>query len=210
MSFQRKVLRSDRGTVFLETAIVAPIFLILLAFCVDIPRILVVRQRLGGAGRLTADIRARKGGKRGVNEEAIQRYFFADDFGDSVPAGRIAFPEVKDEQNPVSRALAKENFGIRGKAGSILGKIVNVLTSGGINRYVVNVFKEDVFYAGQVTAEFKPILPPHFYSAVLDMELTEDGYLELSSRYTCYMPGAHSSQKPEGRSFFARIGGWLP
>ena len=73
-----KKLKNDRGAIFLETALVMPIFLILLCLCVDIPRIIQVRQKIGGAGRLIAEVRARNNGDYSsvIDESSLKSLFF--------------------------------------------------------------------------------------------------------------------------------------
>jgi len=200
MTNEMKKLSSDRGVIFLETAFVLPIFMILLCITVDLPRILSARQRLVGASRLVAEIRARNNGNAILDGESIKPYFFDSKSATSIKL-QIDTPPDKYSIFGVLPNYVKNNWGEFAKIINFLG---NLISGGNFDPYFVNVFIKDKFYGGRVSADMPTLLPATAYTA-----FTQHGAPTSAIRgVTCYMPNTDSC-KYTGKSFIEDLLGWL-
>jgi len=198
----------DRGAVLLETALVLPIFLCLLCFCMDLPRFLAVKQRVIGASRLVAEVRARNSGTIAVSTTQLGAWFFDDPTGAKV-ALSISKPDPDPKYPLISGAIHSLEDWLEkylGKAiPSIINFLANLMTGGNLNPYFFNVFSRDLFYGAQVDAKVQTLLPPQAYAQFADAK-SFTGLHQVSA--TTYLPNADSC-KYTGESFIAAMLEWL-
>jgi hypothetical protein len=199
-------LRRDQGTILLETALVLPVFLCLLCFCMDLPRFLSVKQRVIGASRLVAEVRIRNGGKNVVTPAQLGEWFFDDPSGQQV-ALKITLPENKYPL--ISGALKSLEDWLEGFLGKLFVGVIkflaNLATGGALEPYVLNVFGRDVFYGGRVDAEVKTLLPARAYAMFADDSGFKDTHTVSA---VTYMPGCDSC-KDTGTTFIGSMLDWL-
>ncbi len=195
------VLRRDRGAIFLETAFVMPIFMILLCLCVDIPRILVAKQRLAGAGRMVAEFRARNNGDATVSAGQLRDFFF-----DDMPNGaiKLTIENVPDRHPFVSGMVDSLNKWMEKYLGGFITGVIkflgNLITLGNLEPYIVNVFLSDKFYSGQVSADMPTLLPKEFYQ-----DFAGDGVSSnVAVPHATFMSGCDSCTN-NGKSFIQDI-----
>ena len=210
-----KAITSERGAVFVETAIVLPLYFIMLGICVDMPRLLAFRQHLMGASRMAAELDAR-GVTRGPGggavdwsekdaKEALHGWFL----------GRMC-----DDPESISVKTSTQRPAVSGKIrelgnrfNNLLGgmgeKVSGFLTLGEKSAFFDDVFEEDKLFGAKVTAKVNVILPPAFYKSIMNMDLDKDGQLKLSAPYTCYMPNCNSDQKNTSKNPIADMVDWI-
>ena len=228
----KRVIKSERAAVFIETAMVLPLFFILLGICVDLPRLLVIRQRLVGASRLLAEFRARSG-EPAIEPSAVYRHFGMADYCSS---SDLFFDEVQTRPTSLSKELGKIDFGladaITDKLGlgggfvkemaknaikSFISSLLSAITGGELPAFFTDVFAADKFYSGRVTAQVKTILPAPFYRMFMNMEMKHGKY-HLGPGRACYMPAMQVAQKPRQFTNLASVFGnfingvkqWIP
>ena len=200
------ILKKDRGAIFLETALVLPLFMLVLCLCVDIPRILQVKQRLGGAGRMVAEIRARNQGNLDqlISENDLRNFFF--DTGSQHISLHIDDSGYK--YSMIGGLLNSIQDWIKDFLGNNISKVVkfliNFITAGNLEPYIINVFNKDKFYEGSVSADLPTVLPADFYNGFESSSPST----KISSPYTSYMPGCDSC-KFTGKSFIQDVMDWL-
>lgn len=176
-------LNSDRGIVFLEAALVLPIFFTLMALCLDMPRIMTVRQRLMGANRLVSEIKARNDGVLTITNTDINTMFF----------GSSGYHKIQIVQLPEEKSVIREfEDTIDDLLGDIIGTVANFLSMGTFDAFFKEVVQKDVFYAGYVTTETELIIPKKFYGLLLGIKLSDDN--TYGAKYVSYMPNTHTSQ----------------
>ena|GEM_PF-5736015 len=199
-------MRSGRGAIFLETALVMPIYLVLLCMCIDIPRILMIKQRLDGAQRLVSEIRARNEGTLTVDTAFLQKTFFDDGAGNGV---KITIKPYNDKGSIMNSALNTIQDWLKDFLGKfltgVLEFLVNIISGGSLEPYFLNVFNKDVFYSGEVTANAPTLLPAIAYNAFAGDDLPPS---DFGTGYACYMPSCNSC-KYTGETFISKMCDWI-
>ncbi len=203
--FRKKILKNTKAAVFLETALVMPVFLILLCFCIDIPRIIVLRQRAYGAQRMVAEVRARNSGTLNDNGAFIEALFFDDNVSSNISLITNSFndkntliSDVADIQNWIKNDIWKSFTGL-------LKFLGNIVTGGNLKPYFFNVFSKDKLYSGSVTVNAPTLLPPEAYNEFADLSAPTT---VVRTKQECYMPSLDSC-KYTGESFIAKLIDWL-
>jgi hypothetical protein len=193
---------SDRGTVFLETAFVLPIYFLLIAYCVDIPRLLAVKQRLSGANRLVAEIKARnKGVNNLVKAEDFHEWLF-----NKSKSIKVTIETRQDKGSKIKGIGEKVNK----FCGKVIGALINIVTINTFKAYFQNICESDTFYSGYVTADTKTVLPTKAYRDFLQVKFGSGKEVPtIGSRYICYVPGADSAIEVE-ESFADKIKKYIP
>ncbi|MCF7854275.1 MAG: hypothetical protein K9N51_05715 [Candidatus Pacebacteria bacterium] len=179
----------------LETAITLPLFLGLLCFCLDAPRILGIRQRMAGASRLVAELRARNNGDFGVNEKKLRgalNTLYLDGLW-----GIKDDPEIVQDNKPTHlkkayTALTSLLFAPPEPWDAVMKFIGDVLTGGAWPEYVAHVFEGDVLYGAACQMRVKTILPEEAYRTWLGSENAGDEW--AASPSPCYMPNLEAWQ----------------
>ncbi len=183
-----KVFGRERGAVFLETALVMPVFIVMLCFCVDFPRIMTIQQRLVSANRLVAEIKARNEGNydKVIKEADLKNYCF--------PGMKYcSTPKIWTVKNKGSCLwnLSETFKGFLGSIGSkITGIIANIISGGTLGAYFSDLVEADKFYGGYVSVDVDTILPPVVYRSWVgsSSRFAKGDSLRVGSRYVCYMP----------------------
>lgn len=201
MSVEMKKLSGDRGVIFLETAFVLPIFMILLCLTVDLPRIMSARQRLMGAGRVIAEIRARNNTNQLLDSKTLKGFFFDANSADSIKL-HISYPSTQYSIFGDLPEYIEDHWGAFGK---IVSFLANLISGGNFKPYFLNVFNKDNYYGARVSATMPTILPSEAYTAFVQHGAPSD---EISSPYDCYMPNIDSC-KYTGKSFIDDMLNWL-
>jgi len=208
-----KVVTSDRGAVFIETAIVLPLYFILLAFCVDMPRLLAVRQRMYAASRLVAELKARDAEVdtspdvwgRKITDQDLHQWLMKDISGSS--AENLAPVDCDPERQPV---IAEMITGVVSPGGSVVEKlgnaIANFVTGGEKSFYVDRVFRNDKFYGARVGAKVKTLLPAAFYRTFMEIPMGSDGEFLIAPPDACYVPSYWPAQEYETANPLSWIG----
>lgn len=183
-----KVFGRERGAVFLETALVMPVFIVMLCFCIDFPRIMTIQQRLVGANRLVAEIKARNDGDLDsvIKEADIKNYFFKG-------MKYCSTPKVWTVSNKGSCLwnLTQTFKNFLGNIGTkITGVIAGILSGGTLSSYFSDLIEADMFFGGYVTVDVNTILPPGVYRSWVgsSTRFAKTDSLRVGSRYVCYMP----------------------
>ena len=201
MTNEIKRMTRDRGAIFLETAFVLPIFLILLCLTVDLPRIMSARQRLIGAGRIISEIRARNNNNQVLNGKSLKSYFFNSSSANSIKLN-IQSGGIKDS---LLSGLADDIKNKWGKFGKIINFLATLFSGGNFDPYFVNVFSKDRFYNGKVSANMPTLLPQEAYTAFSQHNAPT---AEIQSPFDCYMPNTDSC-KFTGKTFIDKMLQWL-
>ncbi|HBC86908.1 MAG TPA: hypothetical protein DCZ94_08140 [Lentisphaeria bacterium] len=202
----RNRLKSGRAAILLETGLVMPIYLVLLCICIDIPRVLIIKQRLDGAQRLVSEIRARNQGTLTVDSSFLEKAFFDDGAGKGV---KLTINPASDKRSLIGGAIQSVQDWVEKYLGplfpAILKFIANLVTGGNLQPYFFNVFDKDVFYSGSVKASAPTMLPSAAYTAFAGGNPPPS---EFGTGYYCYMPGCDTC-KYTGESFIGKMIDWL-
>lgn len=200
MSREVNKLKSEKGAIFLETALVLPIFMILLCFSIDLPRIMSAKQKLIGASRLVAEIRARNNGNCAISTDTLKSYFFESRSAQSIKLTITNAPTKRSMLGGVATYI-KNNWGEFGK---IIDFIANIVSGGNFDPYFINVFETDKFYGNTVSADMPTILPSDMYNTFVN---TQGPSTHVNGR-TAYMPNCDSC-KYTGTSFVEKLVAWI-
>ncbi|HPN85157.1 MAG TPA: TadE/TadG family type IV pilus assembly protein [Victivallales bacterium] len=199
------LLRNKKGAVILETALVMPIFMLLLCFCVDIPRIISLRQRAWGAQKLISEIRARNNGTLTADANNMKNFFFDDNIASNVSVAinastdrKTLISDVADLENWIQNDIWKFFTGV-------LKFLGNIITGGNLEPYFFNVFETDKLYSGSVTLSAPTILPSDAYN---EFGKVPAPTTQISPSYTCYSPSLDSC-KYTGESFVGKLIDWI-
>lgn len=199
---EKRRMRSDRGAIFLETALVMPLFMILLCLCVDLPGVMSLRQRLTGASRMVAEVRARNNGRNFIGADTLEGFFFDGPRKNSV---KFTIASVPDKSPFLSGMAQDLQNAIKKYLGSVLSSVINFLanflTGGNLDPYILEVFDSDKFYSGRVDASMETILPSEFYDAFVGKAPSTEN---IQAPYTCYMTGCDSCIN-NGESFIQKL-----
>ena len=183
--------KDNRGAVIVETALVVPIYLVLLLICLDIPHLMLVKQRLIGVNRLSADLVCR--GANHLPPEAVKLLFFAD--SSRVDANGIQnnpeTPQKTRVHNLVKEFIDGEWAGPVGKVSSLVINIVDFLTGSLLTKYLENLFATDLYHAANFDARIKLLLPQIAYKGWLKQDKTE---FVVDAWRPCYMPNSDTFQ----------------
>ena len=182
---------NDRGAVIVETALVIPIYLVLLLVCLDIPHLMLVKQRLVGVNRLSADLVCRGAGH--ISPKAVKLLFFDD--SSRVDANGIQNnPESPHKTRVHSLAdefIDGEWAGPVKKVSSLVINIVDFLTGSLLTKYLKKVFGTDLYHAANFDAKIKLLLPKIAYRGWLEQDKTE---FVVDAWGPCYMPSCDTFQ----------------
>ncbi len=185
------ILRSDNGAVLLEAGLVLPIFLGLFLMCVEIPRLMAVKQRLSDVSRLNAELVARGG-------SAISRES-ATTLMKHVPYA-VKPGQVRSTAQTIKRDVDRTKL-VAGTAAVLAGSLAitkSRLTSGDIIArtlavgYYRDLWKTYDYHRADTATDISLLLPAVFYRVWLGdsgRRSTLDGW------YPIYMPSCEAEQQ---------------
>jgi len=204
-TIKNKILTDTKAAVFLETALVMPLFMILFCFCIDLPRIIVIKQRTYGVQRVLAEIRARNSGSFNYDASFLSSLFFDDNLSANV---KISINNYEDKKTLLSEIVDIQDWlknDIWKYFTGILKFLGNIVTGGNLKPYLFNVFSNDKLYHGSVTVNAQTILPPQAYNDLANLNAPN---VIIKTEHDCYIP-SFDSCKYTGESFIGKLIDWL-
>jgi hypothetical protein len=199
---------NQRGAVMVETALVLPIFLALLLCCLDLPRLVVVKQRLAGASRFAVEGEALE---LSLSSPAKLHLYFFDD----MPTVRVRQPSIDHHDSSVNWLCSQPPIGWlqslsapdhNANSDGLVGKILHYLKVGAkefavfprVLDYLFDPIRGDEFYGTRCKSDTSFLLAPLAYQLWVDY----DGN-------TAYVPALHKTYIPNRKSFRYHPRSWV-
>ena len=165
-----------------------------------------MRQRLAGASRVVAEVRARNGGKNIVTSDELEGFFFDGPRGKSVGFTIASTPDRSPMISGFIQSIQKDIADFLGRdISKVVSFLANFLTMGNLDPYILDVFDSDKFYSGRVDASMDTILPSGFYTSFAGSAPETSN---IQAPFTCYMAGCDSCTN-NGESFIQKLVTWM-
>ncbi|MEG1480493.1 MAG: hypothetical protein RSD41_05775 [Kiritimatiellia bacterium] len=236
-ALRRRMVRhlgSSRASIYLEFALLAPLWVLLMSYALDFTRIILVQQQLEICSRVAADVDSHTVAGRSLKlKEHVQAYL-ASSIGRW--PGKKLTPErvyLKHQTcgmpfQPMGEFLSGgfSDGTEEGPSGVIAG-VLSSLTGGLLDllsfrciRYLTFVMKNDYAVGATVSARINTVLPNAFYKSFgmpSEKNGQEKGLLIVQSeqtlaterkRYYCYMPNMYTAVVRQ-KTYIAAVSEWF-